>query len=305
MRETLIEFAPNQTIPAMTRATYERILKSDNPVDLASLYTFYCYTIGWQGTNQIRATDGFVAHALKSSREYVAKHRKALEDLGLVKLVQENAGGKFEKCYVRVFYVATTAVGISDTAPDDRCRNSPVAVKTSTNACVLGNGNALELQQDFLAEKQSVEERSSKDISSDKNKDINNKRGEKRNKQEKFDASSYPIPPQLDTPGFRSAWIDFVRSRAQMRKPLTEIAAKLNMRHMAEWGVDRAIAAMEHSARSGWAGLFEPRSLPAPTSPVAASPAKTAMERQLSEKEKRDAYQRDLEARMLKQGGAK
>ena len=43
----------------------------------------------------------------------------------------------------------------------------------------------------------------------------------------------------------------------------------------------------------------------APASPVVASPAKMAAERQMSEKEKRDAYQRELEARLLKQGGAK
>jgi hypothetical protein len=142
MTDTLIEFTQNQTIPPMTRATYERILKSENPVDLASLYTFYCYTIGWQGTSQIRAPDGYVAKALKSSREYVSKHRRTLEELGLVKLVQDRPDGVFGKCYVRVFYVASSAVGNSDTGSSCRCRENQVPGNSSTNACVLCSGNA-------------------------------------------------------------------------------------------------------------------------------------------------------------------
>lgn len=299
MTETLIEFTPNQTIPAMTRATYERILKSDSPVDLASLYVFYCYTIGWQGTSQIRATDGYVAKALKSSREYVSKHRRALEELGLVKLVQENEDGAFGKCYVRVFYVATTAVGISDTAHDNRCRKNPVAVNSSTNAYELCNGNALELCNVQQAAKEPSSDQSEEERTT--SRPIESKCSDKT--PSVADPLLLDAPPRRFSPPRLDEAEGYFKALGLNGASQQQAEAFVNHHAARGWMLGRTKMKDWKAAARTWKMNFE--RFNAPASPVVASPAKMAAERQMSEKEKRDAYQRELEARLLKQGGAK
>lgn len=76
-------------------------------------------------------------------------------------------------------------------------------------------------------------------------------------KTPKPDAAGVPIPGGLDVPPFREAWAEFLEHRRQKRAPMTEKAAKMQLRQMSEWGPDRAVAAIQHSVANGWTGVFE------------------------------------------------
>jgi hypothetical protein len=56
---------------------------------------------------------------------------------------------------------------------------------------------------------------------------------------------------------FQPAWAEWEEHRRELRKPLTELAAKKQLKQLGEWGPERAVAAIELSIRSGWQGIFE------------------------------------------------
>ena len=66
------------------------------------------------------------------------------------------------------------------------------------------------------------------------------------------------IPQTLDTPEFQTAWAawqDF--RRTAKRKPVSKQAAMLAFKKLLEWGPARAVAAIEHSIRNDYQGIFE------------------------------------------------
>jgi hypothetical protein len=68
------------------------------------------------------------------------------------------------------------------------------------------------------------------------------------------------IPDDLrQSEAFVRTWNEWVSHRREKRQPLTPTAARNQLRNCAEWGVDRAIAALKHSTDSGYTGLFEPK----------------------------------------------
>lgn len=66
------------------------------------------------------------------------------------------------------------------------------------------------------------------------------------------------IPLLLNTKEFREAWLMFEQHRKEKRATLTPTAAKLQLKKMEEWGVERAVAAIHYSVEKGWTGIFEP-----------------------------------------------
>ena len=66
------------------------------------------------------------------------------------------------------------------------------------------------------------------------------------------------IPVALNTPQFAEAWANWEKHRKEIRKPLTRQSVKMQMRDFERWGVDRAIAAIEHTIKKGWQGIREP-----------------------------------------------
>jgi hypothetical protein len=68
-----------------------------------------------------------------------------------------------------------------------------------------------------------------------------------------------PIPPNLDSPRFRDAWEGWKKYRRERNgKKLTASTIKLQLKKLSEWGVDRAVASIEHTISQGWMGLYEP-----------------------------------------------
>lgn len=74
----------------------------------------------------------------------------------------------------------------------------------------------------------------------------------------KFDPTSIDLPAELDTPEFRAAWGDWCAHRREKRQALTPTPARKQISKLAEMGLTRAIAALEHSATSSYTGIFEP-----------------------------------------------
>jgi hypothetical protein len=67
------------------------------------------------------------------------------------------------------------------------------------------------------------------------------------------------FPEKLNTPEFHAAWRDWVQHRREIRKKLTPKAVETQLKHLAEWGPKRAIAAIGYSIGNGWTGIFEER----------------------------------------------
>lgn len=66
------------------------------------------------------------------------------------------------------------------------------------------------------------------------------------------------IPLDLNNRSFLQAWEDWVADRRERRKPVTSAAARLQLRDCERWGSERAVAAIRHSIKSGYTGIFEP-----------------------------------------------
>jgi hypothetical protein len=57
---------------------------------------------------------------------------------------------------------------------------------------------------------------------------------------------------------FKAAWCDWIAHRRAIRKPVTLVAVKLQIRQLEKWGMKNALASIEQSITQGWTGLFEP-----------------------------------------------
>lgn len=80
------------------------------------------------------------------------------------------------------------------------------------------------------------------------------------------------LPLELDTPGFREAWENWLADRAERRLPrYTARAQTMQFKRLEEMGHDTAIAAIEWSITQGYKGIFPP---PAARPTPAAQPAK-------------------------------
>ncbi len=67
-----------------------------------------------------------------------------------------------------------------------------------------------------------------------------------------------PIPAELDTSEFQQAWSEWKEHLRQKRKPMKPLQEAKQLSTWAANGVERTIAAINHSIANGWQGLFEP-----------------------------------------------
>ena len=73
------------------------------------------------------------------------------------------------------------------------------------------------------------------------------------------DPLSVPIPGVLDSAEFREAWQSWWGHLAGLGKQATDYQAAAQLKDFVSMGRDRAMAAMLHSIRNGWANIREPR----------------------------------------------
>lgn len=88
------------------------------------------------------------------------------------------------------------------------------------------------------------------------------------------------FPSPLRTAAFAEAWTLWHEHRAEIRKPLKPTAIRMQLKRLASWGEQRAIAAVEYSISQGWVGIYEERA-PSPqavAAPTTAEAVKVALE---------------------------
>jgi hypothetical protein len=84
------------------------------------------------------------------------------------------------------------------------------------------------------------------------------RKGMERNGMERKGTEGPPIPAVLDSEEFRQAWSKWQQQRKQQKqKPYTPIGAETQLKKLAEWGKERAVAAIEHSIAQGYQGIYE------------------------------------------------
>ena len=71
-----------------------------------------------------------------------------------------------------------------------------------------------------------------------------------------FSATKVKLP--FESESFKSAWISWEKHRREIKKKLTEESVSRQFTKFAEWGEERAIAAISHTIEKGWQGLVEP-----------------------------------------------
>lgn len=72
-----------------------------------------------------------------------------------------------------------------------------------------------------------------------------------------------PVDPPpgaaLCTPRFLEAWVSYRNHRRQLGdRPLTQAAETAALAKLTGWGIDRAVAALEHTVAMGWKNIREP-----------------------------------------------
>jgi type IV secretory pathway VirB10-like protein len=67
------------------------------------------------------------------------------------------------------------------------------------------------------------------------------------------------LPECLNTAEFKSAWGLWLSHLKQKRKTPTDHAKELQLKSLAAMGERRAVAALHHSTKNNWQGIFEPK----------------------------------------------
>ncbi len=80
------------------------------------------------------------------------------------------------------------------------------------------------------------------------------------------------IPVELDKPEFRTAWHQWREHRSQLKKSMTALAESKALEKLVPIGMERAVAAINHSIANGWQGIFEPNN----AAPMAGSQSSTS-----------------------------
>jgi hypothetical protein len=81
---------------------------------------------------------------------------------------------------------------------------------------------------------------------------------EEKSREEKSREEETPLPPELQTDGFASAWKVWKRYRAELKKPLRPTMEQEQLKMLSEIGEPRAVAMIRHTIAMGWQGLREP-----------------------------------------------
>jgi len=79
----------------------------------------------------------------------------------------------------------------------------------------------------------------------------------KKAPQKKSAPAPMTIPDCLNTPAFTVAWSDFTEHRKEIKSPMTPRAANMQLKTLAAYTPDVAVAMIEQTIANGWKGVFE------------------------------------------------
>lgn len=111
----------------------------------------------------------------------------------------------------------------------------------------VGTTSIISNKQQVVSNKQEtmdslIDKDKDKEMAKDKNKDA---------------VHDFQVPTSLNTKEFLESWGDFIKHRKQIKKPLTDMSAKMQLKKLAEIPVEEAIKRVEQSIANGWQGIFE------------------------------------------------
>jgi hypothetical protein len=95
---------------------------------------------------------------------------------------------------------------------------------------------------------------------------------------------SEDLPEELDTQEFRQAWQEWQQFRKDIKKKLTPLTVKKQLKQLAGYGPAGAVASVNRSIANGWQGLFEP---PPGAAPRTGESTDDRLRRERTEREKR------------------
>jgi len=209
----------NQEPAVISKQLSDLILKQEHPAELMALYWFYYYTAKWQRTDQPKATNLYVAKALRWSSRRVGTIGNKLEDLGLIKKV---AYWSPEKKHIVGHFVKV--LFLWDTGKATLTKSNSVAKPTS---------NAYQNKNNINALKSASEEKD----------------------QTKFDPLDLPVH-LAKFPTVVKAWGDFIESCRQIKHHMTPIAYQRIIKDMLHQSPEAIVAALDTAIVSRWRRPF-------------------------------------------------
>lgn len=167
----------------LTKPTIDRILKTDNPADVMSLYLFYCYTAKWQKKTVVRATAEFCMKALNIGETRFSNARKVLIALKLIEDIQrKNESGKVVGWYVSVKFFFNGFSGSSTTVENHSLENPPSG-QSGDKYYKTGKGNTLKTNSEIQTEDDGDEYIPDQDDSSIVNDKLNPSKAKTKNSE--------------------------------------------------------------------------------------------------------------------------
>jgi len=103
--------------------------------------------------------------------------------------------------------------------------------------------------------------------------DSTNKTKKQDPKTRPTEAGKEEFSSQLNTPEFQTAWTDWIEHHRQIGKPYKAKAREELLKQLADWGPDRACAAIRFSVANNYAGIYEPKKNGERADPSAATKA--------------------------------
>jgi hypothetical protein len=80
---------------------------------------------------------------------------------------------------------------------------------------------------------------------------------ENRNEDIIESKDGFVIPKKLDTPEFIESFNEFIQYRKKIKKTLSDISAKKQLKKLSEFSVEDAIKMIDQTIANGWQGIFE------------------------------------------------
>lgn len=141
---------PNESSVGITKITFDRLLKLEQPDACIALYAFYCYTGRWQKTEQAHCTEAYAAKALGWSDRTVRRVKARLVAADLVNVVKhvDKATGQVKGWYVRVRHMVRLVIHPDTSGHVDPPGQNSTRTPVSPKCLRTGNENALELISD-------------------------------------------------------------------------------------------------------------------------------------------------------------
>lgn len=225
-----VYFDENEEPIVISKYTLDLLLAQPNGSNLIVLYIFYYYTAKWQKTNQVKATNSYVANGLQWGVDKVVKYKNQLRALNLINnIIQKNTNGKIIGHYIKVNFIWTKEKLnriTTNVIPNSMAQSTiqgvlPCMVKSDPNALSVSNINALSV-----------------------NRGVN----------DRF-LNYFPTNYQ-ENKNFQTAINEFIIHRKEKGKTLTELSCKKLANRLITFPIPICIEALNASVENGWTGVF-------------------------------------------------